>query len=78
MTGQKHNKNREFLTGVWFAIDFLVRQADQMVSAAEIANAAGISRKQARQLWNDSDLEGCDGEERMLWFLDNENFTKED
>lgn len=72
-----HNEaNREFITGVWFAIDHLVRYEDQPSMAVEIANAAGISRKQARHLWEDSDLEDCDGENRMTWFLDNENFAK--
>lgn len=68
----------DFGRGVWFAIDHLVRYEDQPSMAIEIANAAGISRKQARHLWEDSDLEDCDGENRMAWFLDNEKFAKED
>jgi len=72
MTGQ------EFITGVWFAIDHLVRYEDQPSMAVEIADAAGISRKQACQLWKDSDMEGCDNENRMTWFLENEKFVKED
>ena len=66
----------DFERGVWFAIDHLVRYEDQPSMAIEIANAAGISRKQARQLWEDSDLEGCDGKNRMTWFLNNEKFAK--
>lgn len=69
---------REFTKGVWFAIDHLVRYEDQPSMAIEIADAAGISRAQARQLWKDSDMDGCDGENRMQWFLDNEKFTKEE
>lgn len=68
----------DFITGVWFSIDYLVRYEDQPSMAVEIANAAGISRKKARLLWKESDLSGCDKETNMKWFLDNEKFTKED
>lgn len=70
--------NIKFLTGVWFAIDYLVRYEDQPSMAVEIANEAGISRKNARQLWKDSDIEECDNKNRMMYFLDNENFTREE
>lgn len=72
------DKNQEFITGVWFAIDYLVRYDDQPSVAAEIASAAGISRRQARQLWKDAGIEGCDFEDRMLRFLKHGDFDKED
>lgn len=68
--------DNEFMNGVWFAIDHLVRHEDQPSMAVEIANSAGISRKQACRLWKDSELDACDGRERMKWFLENENFMK--
>ena len=67
----------DFRTGIWFAVDYLVRHCDIATAAVEILNSAGISRKDAMELWKESDLEECDYSNKMERFLKNENFSKE-
>ena len=72
----KEKINVGFNEGIWYAIDFLVRWDDDPTAAVQILNAANISRKQARELWLKSDLEDKEG--RMMHFLNEENFERED
>lgn len=72
----KEKINVGFNEGIWYAIDFLVRWNDDPTAAVQILNAANISRKQARELWLKSDLEDKEG--RMMHFLNEDNFERED
>lgn len=77
-TNDQKKDDHDFKTGVWFAVDYLVRYCDIATAAVEILNAAGISRKEAVRLWKESDLEECDNSDKMEWFLKKENFSKEE
>ena len=77
-TNDQKKDDHNFKTGVWFAVDYLVRYCDIATAAVEILNAAGISRKEAVKLWKESDLEECDNSDKMEWFLKKENFSKEE
>ena len=66
-----------FESGIWFAVDYLVRYCDLPSAAVEICNEANISRNAARSLWRFTELSGCDNENLMIRFLDYENFKRE-
>lgn len=60
---------KDFERGIWFAIDYLIRWADEPSLAAMVARDAGISRTMARQLWKESGLEDTYNASAMKNFL---------
>lgn len=49
--------NDSFKSGVWFAIQELVLSHGELTIATDIAKSAGISRKEARKLQEETDFE---------------------